>query len=69
MSEEDPVEELEKMAEKAAKKPRAKARAKPTKSKKKAAPATKKEAGAPKPPKPKRTIVRFGEAETIQVTI
>ncbi|MBY8992768.1 MAG: hypothetical protein KGD58_18640 [Candidatus Lokiarchaeota archaeon] len=59
MSEEDPVEELEKMAEKAAKKPRAQARAKPTKKKAKTAPATtKKEEGAPKAPKPKRQVYK-----------
>ena len=58
MSEEDPVEELEELAEKAKAKPRAKAREKPTKSKKKAAPATKKEAGAPKAPKPKRQVYK-----------
>ena len=59
MSEEDPVEELEKMAEKAKKKPRAQARAKPTKKKTKTAPTTtKKEAGAPKAPKPKRQVYK-----------
>lgn len=58
MSEEDPVEELEAMAEKAAKKPRATARSKLDKKKTKAAAKTKKEPGAPKAPKPKRQVYK-----------
>ncbi|MFX0004738.1 MAG: hypothetical protein ACFE9J_14780, partial [Candidatus Hermodarchaeota archaeon] len=57
MSEEDPVEEIEKTAEKAAKKPREKARATP--SKKKVKKPSKKEVAAPEgTPKPSKAVYK-----------
>ncbi len=56
MSEEDPVEEIEKTADKAAKKPRAKSRAKPVK--KKVSKPSKKPATPEAPVKPKKKVYK-----------
>jgi hypothetical protein len=56
MSEEDPVEEIEKTAEKAAKKPRAKSRTTPTK--KKVKKPSKKETTSETPPKPSKAVYK-----------
>jgi len=68
MSEEDPVEEIEKSAEKAAKKPRTKARTKPTK--KKVKKPSKKEPTPEAPVSPKKAVykkIKKGQLDAIRI--